>query len=137
MEENTISYYMSDGFAAMGCYSEYGGLLQLVVSIYCSPALYPCTRFNESHSFQDVQLLSPIQTSLRFLPGIIIGVFLNISTGLFIQHMRIDLLLTIVSVFAAVSPLLLAVTDPKWSYWYTGFWSVLLSPVSVDGTCTP
>ncbi|KAF2001788.1 aminotriazole resistance protein [Amniculicola lignicola CBS 123094] len=82
--------------------------------------------------FQTVQLLSPSQASLRFLPGIAMGVLLNISTGLFVQHMRIDYLVTITSVIAAASPLLLAVTDPGWSFFYTAFWSVLLSPVSVD-----
>lgn len=82
--------------------------------------------------FQDVQLLSPIQASLRFLPSIIIGVILNISTGLFVQHMQVDYLVTISSVLAAASPLLLALTDPAWPFWYTAFWSILLSPVSVD-----
>jgi hypothetical protein len=85
-------------------------------------------------SFQNVQNLSPSQASLRFLPGIVIGVALNVSTGLLMHRIRIDLLVAIVSILAAASPILLALTDPKWSYWYTLFWSVLLSPVSVDGT---
>src|SRR5262245_41917136 len=122
---------MHHGPATVGCHSEHGDLLQLVVS---KDRCWPGIIRSNINSFQNIQLLSPVQASLRFLPSIIIGVILNLATGLFVQHMRIDYLVTIVSVLAAASPLLLALTDPAWSFWYTAFWSILLSPVSVDGT---
>ncbi|RYP10137.1 hypothetical protein DL764_000847 [Monosporascus ibericus] len=53
--------------------------------------------------FQRVQGVSAIQTSLYFIPNIII-----------------------------VAPLLMAVNDPDWSYWYASFLAVLLSPLSGD-----
>jgi len=88
---------------------------------------------DKRHSVQEVQLLSPKQASIRFLPNVIIGVILNATTGLFVQHARVDYLLTIASIFATLSPILLALTEPIWPYWYAEFWSMLLVPVSVDG----
>lgn len=63
----------------------------------------------------------------------LIGFILNPAVGFSVQHMRIDYLLTIASMLSAMAPLLLAVTDPAWPYWYAEFWSMLLSGVAVDG----
>jgi len=104
-----------------------------LLSVYCTRA-NPYFPTKHIYSFQNVQHTSPSQASLRFLPGIAIGVALNVFTGLLVHRIRIDILVALVSILATTSPLLLALTDPKWSYWYTLFWSVLLSPVSVDGT---
>ncbi|KAL8687547.1 MAG: hypothetical protein Q9218_006316 [Villophora microphyllina] len=82
--------------------------------------------------FQDVQKLSALDTSLRFIPNIVSGAILNISLGFFIQRFRVDYLIFITSIVAAVSPLLMALTNPAWPYWYTVFWAMLLGPFSVD-----
>lgn len=89
---------------------------------------YFCSLF-----FQDVQRLSALETSLRFLPNIIAGGVLNISVGFLIHRIRLDHLNFISSLIAAVSPLLMALTNPDWRFWYTAFWAMLLGPFSVDG----
>lgn len=83
--------------------------------------------------FQDVQRLSALDTSIRFIPNIISGAILNIGIGFLIHRFRVDYLVFISSFIAAVSPLLMALTNPAWPYWYTVFWVMLLGPFSADG----
>ena len=82
--------------------------------------------------FQKVQHLSALETSLRFLPNAIFGAVLNIGTGLIAHKFRADYLVSITSLFSAGSPLLMALINPDWSYWYGAFWAMLLSPMSSD-----
>jgi hypothetical protein len=92
------------------------------------------------YSFQNVQLINVIGTSLRFLPNVIIGIILNACTGLLVHRFRADHIVLVTSVVSGVSPLLMAVINPNWPWWYCAFWGVLLSPLSADGkhliTCT-
>ncbi|EFR04066.1 integral membrane protein [Nannizzia gypsea CBS 118893] len=82
--------------------------------------------------FQKVQLLSPFDTSIRLLPNVIIGIILNLSTGLFVHLVRVNYLVIVVSLVAAIAPLLMAIIDPSWNYWICAFWGVLLGPVAID-----
>ncbi|EGD90788.1 hypothetical protein H112_01367 [Trichophyton rubrum D6] len=82
--------------------------------------------------FQKVQLLSPFDTSIRLLPNVIIGVILNLSTGLFVHLVQVNYLVIVVSIIAAIAPLLMAIIDPNWNYWICAFWGVLLGPVAID-----
>ena len=84
--------------------------------------------------FQEIQHLSALQTSIRFLPSVITGLILNVTTGLFAHKFRADYLVTISSLLSAVSPLLMALINPKWPYWYSAFWVMLVSPLSADST---
>ncbi|KAI2012194.1 hypothetical protein LOZ52_003831 [Ophidiomyces ophidiicola] len=82
--------------------------------------------------FQKIQHLSPLETSARLLPNILLGILLNVTTGLIVHAVRIDYLILLTAVAAAISPLLMAIIDPKWNYWACAFWAVLLGPVGVD-----
>ncbi|KAJ5204926.1 major facilitator superfamily domain-containing protein [Penicillium cinerascens] len=82
--------------------------------------------------FQEVQELPPIQAAIRFLPNVIIGIILNIATGLLVHRLHANHLVLITTVLSAGSPLLLAIIDPQWSWWYCAFWAVLLGPLSAD-----
>ncbi|CEO59059.1 hypothetical protein PMG11_03748 [Penicillium brasilianum] len=82
--------------------------------------------------FQEVQELSAIQAALRFLPNVLIGIALNLGTGLLVHRLHANYLVLITTVLSAGSPLLLAIIDPQWSWWYCAFWAVLLSPLSAD-----
>lgn len=62
-----------------------------------------------------------------------IGIALNVSTGLLVHRIRADHLILFTSVLSAGSPVLMAIIDPNWNWWYCAFWAVLLGPVSVDG----
>ncbi|KAM5453441.1 hypothetical protein MaudCBS49596_002643 [Microsporum audouinii] len=82
--------------------------------------------------FQKVQLLSPFDTSARLLPNVVIGIILNLSTGLFVHLVRVNYLVIAVSIIASIAPLLMAIIDPSWNYWVCAFWGVLLGPVAID-----
>ncbi|KAJ5919435.1 hypothetical protein N7466_010378 [Penicillium verhagenii] len=86
--------------------------------------------------FQEVQRLSAIQAALRFLPNVIIGIVINLGTGLLIHRLRANYLVIITSAFSAISPLLMALIDPDWSWWYCVFWAMLLGPLSADAIFT-
>ncbi|KAF4763812.1 hypothetical protein N7455_010487 [Penicillium solitum] len=82
--------------------------------------------------FQEVQDLSAFQAALRFLPNVIIGIVLNIGTGLLVHRLHADHLVLVSTFLSAGSPLLMAIINPNWSWWYCAFWAVLLGPLSAD-----
>ncbi|KAJ5722704.1 hypothetical protein N7488_000739 [Penicillium malachiteum] len=86
--------------------------------------------------FQELQGLSALQAALRFLPNVIIGMIINLGTGLLIHRVRANYLVLVTSILSAGSPLLMALIDPKWSWWYDIFWVMLLGPVSADAIFT-
>ncbi|KAJ5747005.1 uncharacterized protein N7511_008701 [Penicillium nucicola] len=82
--------------------------------------------------FQEVQNLSAFQAALRFLPNVIIGMVLNVGTGLLVHRLHANHLVLVSTVLSAGSPLLMAIINPTWSWWYCAFWAMLLGPLSAD-----
>jgi hypothetical protein len=74
-----------------------------------------------SNSFQNIQSLSPLDSSIRLLPGLVASVMITSSTGHFVHKLSISTTLSILSVLAGLSPLLMALTNPIWPYWYEAF----------------
>lgn len=104
---------------------------------FVCPGLRRCLAMTDKcflhHSFQEVQELSAIQAAIRFLPNVLIGIVLNLGTGLLVHRLHANYLVLFTTVLSAGSPLLLAIIDPTWSWWYCAFWAVLLGPLSADG----
>lgn len=69
-----------------------------------------------AHSFQEVQLLSAIEASIRVLPQILVGTSLNFLTGVSVNTVPIMPAVVISSVLGAGAPLLMAIINPSWSY---------------------
>jgi Na+/melibiose symporter-like transporter len=69
-----------------------------------------------SFFFQYVQEVSPIQTSLRFLPEPAGGAITNLVMGLIVHKLRADWAVLIATTFSTVSTLLMAVIDVKANY---------------------
>jgi hypothetical protein len=86
---------------------------QILMSSQCLSLM--CT------SFQQVQGQSALGASLRILPALIMAVLINISTGFFVGRMPIMWVVLAAAAFSAISPLLMALIDPKWPYWYMAF----------------
>ncbi|KAL9108189.1 MAG: hypothetical protein Q9227_007044 [Pyrenula ochraceoflavens] len=82
--------------------------------------------------FQYVQELSPIQSSLRFLPAPISGALANIAMGLLVHRVRADWTLVVATVLGLASPLLLSFIEPHWSYWAGAGLSLWLNPIGAD-----
>lgn len=71
------------------------------------------------------------------MPNVIVGIVLNVAIGLTVHKFPANYLVLSTSLISAGSPLLMALVDPKWSYWYATFWAVLIGPLSVDGSLFP
>ncbi|QPH17585.1 hypothetical protein C2857_002449 [Epichloe festucae Fl1] len=82
--------------------------------------------------FQEVQQLSALETGIRILPSLVVGVILNFTTGLFVDRIPALWIVTITSMLCAVAPLLMAVIRVRSPYWANAFVAQLLAPVSVD-----
>ncbi|KAJ5179266.1 major facilitator superfamily domain-containing protein [Penicillium capsulatum] len=104
----------------------------ICVMVLCSWAVLNGMETILSLFFQEVQNLSALQAAIRFLPNVIIGVVLNIATGLLVHRLHANHLVLVTTVLSAGSPLLMAIIDPTWSWWYCAFWAVLLGPLSAD-----
>lgn len=82
--------------------------------------------------FQEIQLLSPLQTSIRFLPMVVSGFATNIATGILVQRVKANKLVVVAAAVTCAAPLLMALVDPGKSYWTYAFTGTLLSPIGVD-----
>ncbi|KAJ0278403.1 hypothetical protein COL940_007259 [Colletotrichum noveboracense] len=82
--------------------------------------------------FQNVQDLSALQTSLRFIPNVVIGIIFSVALGVMLHRVPVYWIVLSTCLLSAISPLVMALVDPGWSYWYASFWAMLLSPLSGD-----
>lgn len=83
-------------------------------------------------SYQRVQHLSALQASIRILPSLVVGTTVQLTTGLLIHRLSAFHLVLASLILSAGSPLLTAVIDARWPYWYDAFFAQLLSPLSAD-----
>jgi nitrate/nitrite transporter NarK len=82
--------------------------------------------------FQEIQHTSPLGASLRLLPSLIVGALANLFVGFCVDRLSARWLVAVSTLLCAIAPLLMALTNPAWSYWLTEFWAQLLSPLSAD-----
>jgi MFS family permease len=66
------------------------------------------------------------------LPNLLVGTLINLTVGLFVEKVPARWLVAVSSGLCAGAPLLMALVDPKWSYWYMEFWAQILAPLSGD-----
>lgn len=77
--------------------------------------------------------MSALQSSLRFLPHVIMGTSVNIITGLLISRVKVRTLVVVSALISMVAPPLMATVDVGENYWLAPFWAMFLSPVNPDG----
>jgi Na+/melibiose symporter-like transporter len=90
----------------------------------------------QSLFFQNVQRNSPLQTSLRFLPGVVSATLSTLVVGLIAHKVHVGWAISCIMLTTAVGTLLMAVIQPEWSYWSCAFISVALSPIGGDALYT-
>ncbi|KAH5989093.1 hypothetical protein HBI84_191480 [Parastagonospora nodorum] len=90
------------------------------MSIFCS--LY----------FQEVQNHSPLIASLYLLPNLVIGVLINLSMGIFVDRLPAGWTIVVSSLLCAPAPLMMALVDPSWKYYYLELWAQILSPLGIN-----
>lgn len=81
---------------------------------------------------QDIQHVSALQTSLRFLPLVIVGFGTNMIAGYLMDKVSASVLVRITSLLSAAAPLLFATASPSWTYWAAAFPALCLSPIACD-----
>jgi MFS family permease len=104
----------------------------LCITVFFTWGIFNAVQFFLTLFFQEVQELSAIQTSLRFLPMVITGAATNIATGWLVKRVRADVLVLATACITTVAPLLMALIDPTWSYWACAFFAVAFTPVCAD-----
>lgn len=82
--------------------------------------------------YQQVQGFSALGASVRILPALVMAVMTNISTGYFVNRMSVMWVVLVSSGLSAISPVLMAVIDPQWPYWYMAFFAQLLQLLSLN-----
>ena len=83
-------------------------------------------------SFQEVQNASTITTSLYLLPSLVTGVFINFTVGVVVDRFPARWLVVCSTLLCAIAPLIMALVNPSWKYWYLIFWAQVFSPFSAD-----
>ncbi|RFU33472.1 hypothetical protein B7463_g2886, partial [Scytalidium lignicola] len=104
----------------------------LCVTIFVVWGIFNAIQFFLTLFFQDIQDLDPIQTSIRFLPMVVTGAATNFLTGWLVKRVRADALVLGSALLQAISPLLLAVVKPSWSYWSCAFIATACAPICAD-----
>ncbi|KAL3474980.1 major facilitator superfamily domain-containing protein [Aspergillus californicus] len=106
--------------------------LFICVAMFFTWAAFNAFQYISSLFFQDVQNISALQASIRFLPMAVVGVATNIIAGYLVSKVNVNILLSVSAVFTAVSPILMAVASPEWTYWTAAFIAMTLSPINGD-----
>jgi MFS family permease len=86
--------------------------------------------------FQDVQKISAIQTSIRFLPAPIAGALANLVMGLIAHRVRADYAVIVGVGLTTIGALLMCIIQPEWTYWACAFPAVFLNPLGADALFT-
>ncbi|KAF5721634.1 antiseptic resistance [Fusarium mundagurra] len=83
-------------------------------------------------AFQEIQYLSAVEAAIRILPSTVVGLGLNLITGLIVHKIPAVWLVAVSSLLSSGSPLLMAMINPSWSYWVGAFFAQILLPFSID-----
>lgn len=83
-------------------------------------------------SFQEVQNHSTLIASLYLLPNLIVGVCINLSVGIFVDRLPAGWLIVGSSIMCALAPLMMALVNPDWKYYYLELWAQVLAPLSTN-----
>lgn len=86
--------------------------------------------------FQDVQEISAIQTSIRFLAVPAAGAIANVTVALIVHKVRSDWMVLCSIALTSIGALLMCIIQPEWSYWACAFPALFLSPLSADALFT-
>ncbi|KAF8679638.1 Major Facilitator Superfamily [Rhizoctonia solani] len=103
----------------------FGSLLAVAFTAWWS---FNALNYYATLFFQSVQLLSPLQTSISFLPLAASGIFLNVLSGLLIHCVRPQFLILVGLVLSVAAAALFAVIKPNVTYWAMSLPFLLLLP---------
>ncbi|SMR58688.1 unnamed protein product [Zymoseptoria tritici ST99CH_1E4] len=82
--------------------------------------------------FQQVEGITALQASIRFLGEVVTGIVGNIATAYLVSVVEIRYLAVVTALVTMVGPPLMATVEIGENYWYRPFWALLLAPVNTD-----
>ncbi|KAK5712173.1 hypothetical protein LTR17_018079 [Elasticomyces elasticus] len=85
-----------------------------------------------STHFQEVQGTTALSASLRMLPNLLIGAGVNVVTGVLVDKLPAIYAVLGASSLNISAPLLMALINPCWPYWYAAFFAQIFSGISCD-----
>lgn len=74
-----------------------------------------------------------MQSSIRFLSHVVMGVLINIAIAYHISRVKVQKIAVASALVTMIAPILMATIDVGENYWYAPFWALFLSPVNPDG----
>ena len=77
--------------------------------------------------------MSPLTAALRFLPNVLLGLVTTLTIRFIVHRVLGSILAVVANLISAIAPLLMAIVNPDWLWWWCVFWAVLLSPICADG----
>ncbi|GAB7365350.1 hypothetical protein MBLNU230_g6430t1 [Neophaeotheca triangularis] len=102
-----------------------------IAVFFCWAALNGIEYFTTLY-FQQVEGLPALQSSIRFLPHVVMGVIVNVATAWLISRVKVQTMAVVSALITLIAPPLMATVDIGENYWYAPFWAMFLSPVSPD-----
>ncbi|RYP35318.1 hypothetical protein DL767_003857 [Monosporascus sp. MG133] len=104
----------------------------ICAAVFFTWAVFNAYQYFSALYFEHVEDLSALETSIRFLPMVIVGAATNIVTGFLVEKVEVRYLVSYSAVITLASPLLMALVTPSWGYWKGAFIAMLLSPLHPD-----
>ncbi|KAI0195520.1 major facilitator superfamily domain-containing protein [Astrocystis sublimbata] len=104
----------------------------MCLCVFLSWAALNCIEYFTTLYFQQVQQLSALDSSLRFLPHVVLGVVTNLLTGYLVSRVHVRKLSVVSAAITAVAPALMATVPIDSNYWFAPFWALVLSPINPD-----
>ncbi|VUC30099.1 unnamed protein product [Clonostachys rosea] len=108
------------------------GFTSICVAVFLCWASLNGIEYFTTLYFQEVESLPALQSSLRFIPHVIMGVAVNILTGYLISRVNVRWLAVTSALISMIAAPLMATVAVGTSYWYAPFWALFLSPVNPD-----
>ncbi|GIJ84923.1 hypothetical protein Asppvi_003778 [Aspergillus pseudoviridinutans] len=105
----------------------------ICINVFCIWAAFNAFEQYQNFFFQEVQHVSPLGAAVRFLPAPIAGALTNVVVGLSVHRVRADWIVIMATIPCALASLLMAVAQPRWSYWACAFLANFLNPIRADG----
>ncbi|KAL8790819.1 MAG: hypothetical protein Q9213_000443 [Squamulea squamosa] len=102
------------------------------IAVFFCWAAFNAFQYFATLYFQRVLNITALQTSIRFLPMVVVGTSVNVITGFLVSRVQVRTLVVVSAVITLVAPLLMATIHTDWSYWRAAFWAMALSPVHPD-----
>ncbi|TLS30347.1 hypothetical protein PpBr36_03216 [Pyricularia pennisetigena] len=101
-------------------------------AVFFTWAVFNAFQYFSALYFERIEHITALQTSLRFLPMVLVGAATNIVTGYLVETVEVRWLVVVSAIFSLFSPLIMALVRPGWGYWKGAFFAMLLSPLHPD-----